>query len=103
MANDLIKIPSDFKPKIPEIKKVSLDDLEIKIPVPKSTFKEQERDLYNKVVNNLEEQETKDKELVMKYAQRMYNKNLIRSAVEGKLDTTPNLLNTMRQHYITKE
>jgi curved DNA-binding protein CbpA len=70
-------------------------------PTIKTTFNEQQKVLYDNTLKSLVDKEKEDKEFIMKYAKK-YNKSLLQQAIKGELDTSPNLIYALNEHYNTK-
>lgn len=70
-------------------------------PIIKTTFNEQQKQLYDNNMQSLLDKEKEDKEFIMKYSKK-YNKSIIQQAIKGELETSPNLIYALNEHYNAK-
>jgi curved DNA-binding protein CbpA len=73
-----------------------------KLSMRGGSFHEQQQQLLERAVKDLEEKEREDKEMIMKY-NKLYKRELIKQALEGRLETSPNFLGSLKHHYNTKQ
>jgi curved DNA-binding protein CbpA len=105
--NAVLKVPttkeeptheSDVKKLYSQYKSVYKSPVEIK----GGSYNQQQEKLLNNVINDLMEKEKEDKDLIMKY-NKIYKKEVVKQALEGRLETSPNLIKSIKQHYNAKQ
>jgi curved DNA-binding protein CbpA len=72
------------------------------IEVTGGSYNQQQQKLLENVMNDLIEKEKDDKEMILKY-NKLYKKELLKQALEGRLDTSPNLIKSIKHHYNAKQ
>ena len=104
--NDIIELLNEDEDEDEKFKKVDYKKYmkqynESNKPIIKTTFNEQQKALYDNNMKSLLDKEKEDKEFIMKYAKK-YNNNTIQQAVKGELETSPNLIYALNEHYNVK-
>jgi hypothetical protein len=102
----VLKVPKQKKEEYPhDVKKVYsqyANDYKKKTSPSSTSYNEQQQQLFENVLNDLIEKEKNDKAMILKY-NKQYKKELLKQALEGRLDTSPNLIGTLKNHYNAKQ
>lgn len=72
------------------------------IDVRGGSYGQQQEHLMKNVMNDLIEKEKHDKEMIMRY-NKIYKKELLKQALEGRLETSPNFIRALKHHYNAKQ
>lgn len=85
------------------VSKVSIEEKmrELKLAeenLVRGSYKEEQEKLYKKMLQDLIDKEEYDKQVVMKQ-KKLYDKEVIRQAINGQLEASPTLISTLKQHY----
>lgn len=72
------------------------------VNVKGGSYSQQQEQLMKNVMNDLIEKEEHDKEMIMRY-NKIYKKELLKQALEGRLDTSPNFIRALKYHYNAKQ
>jgi len=66
---------------------------------PQTSFNDAEKQHYDNIINDLEESERKQKETVLKYADKMYDFTTLQRALDGRLNTSERLLPNLKNYF----
>lgn len=93
---EIIKVPKRFEVR-KELEKPPKESKSSE-SFTKKTFKQEEKALHDKILQDLLEKEEHDKKFIMKNSKK-YSNDVIQKALRGELEMSPTLLNALGEHY----